>query len=149
MSGLEAEVALAPQARLLGLEASASYTLLQTETLRGPAKEVGRELPFRARHRFYGRVALSPGPVTLHLEAHAVGRQFIDAANTAAQAIPALRLWSAGASVRLWRRPPTRLHLEVRNLLDDRSLLDRIGNTLPGRMVMVTLRSGAPSQGDP
>ena len=49
------------------------------------------------------------------------------------------------------RRPlRVRLGLEVRNLLDQRTIEDPIGNPLPGRMVMVTLRAGStPTQGTP
>jgi outer membrane receptor protein involved in Fe transport len=49
-------------------------------------------------------------------------------------------VWNAGASARLAARPDVRASLEVRNLLDDRTLLDPIGNPLPGRTVLVTVR---------
>ena len=45
--------------------------------------------------------------------------------------------------------PELRLALEVRNALDRRTLLDPIGNPLPGRTVMVTLRAGTPTEGRP
>jgi vitamin B12 transporter len=41
------------------------------------------------------------------------------------------------------------LALEVKNLLDDRDLRDAIGNPLPGRMVMLTVRAGATAKGTP
>ena len=148
ISGLEVEAALAPRRELWGLQASGSYTLLSTEILRGPASTLGRELPFRARHRLYARVGLAPGPVEVHLETHSVGRQFIDPANSPAHAIPAALLWNAGASVRLWPRRGVRLHLEVKNLGDDRTLLDNLGDPLPSRMVLLTLRVGSTPEGD-
>ena len=51
-------------------------------------------------------------------------------------------VWSfnAGGSFRFTRHPDARLALELRNLLDDRTLQDGFGNPLPGRMVMITVR---------
>jgi outer membrane cobalamin receptor len=142
VSGLELEAALAPRPDLLGLSAAAAYTLLASETLQGTADELGKWLPHRARHRLYARVGVEPGPAELHLEAQYVGRQFQDPAN--AREIPAALVWSAGGSVRLLARHALRLHLEVKNLTDDRTLQDGLGNPLPSRLVMVTLRAGSP-----
>jgi vitamin B12 transporter len=149
VSGLEVEAASTKLPAFLGANASAAYTFLVTENLRGPPGEVGKEVPFRARHRLYARFGIEPGPVELHAEVHYVSRQFQDAANTAAQAIPAALVFNAGGSVRLLQRPSIRLHLEVKNLADDRTLLDQIGNPLPGRMVMITLRSDSSTPGQP
>ena len=146
--GLELELAVPPIRRLLGLSASASYTLLETGILRGVEGVVGNELPHRARHRLYARLALAPGPLSLHAEAHFVGAQWADDRNLAP--IPAATVWNAGGGVRLWRQPDVRLALELRNLLDVRSLLDGFGNPLPGRSVLVTLRAGSTdAQGSP
>ena len=41
------------------------------------------------------------------------------------------------------------LHLEVRNLLDDRTLNDGLGNPLPSRLVLLTLRAGSPHPPSP
>ncbi len=139
--GLEAEAASARAKRLLGLSGALSYTLLDTETLRGATAVLGKELPHRARHRLFARASIAPGPLEAHVEAQYVGRQFADAANLAP--IPAALVWSAGASVRVVRAPAVRVHLEVKNLADDRTLLDPFANPLPGRMVMVTVRAGA------
>ncbi len=139
--GLEAEAASARVPRLLGLSGSASYTLLDTETLLGPANVLGKELPHRARHRAYARASVAPGPFEAHLEAHYTSAQYADARNLSR--IPAVLAWNAGGSVRLARAPAVRLHVEVKNLADDRTLQDPFENPLPGRMVMVTLRAGA------
>jgi outer membrane cobalamin receptor len=146
-SGLEVQAALAPRRHLLGLSADASYTLLATENLKGDAGALGKWLPFRARHRLYGRLGVDPGPAELHVEVHHVGLQYKDPDNT--WAIPASRLWSAGGSVALWRRPALRLHLEVKNLTDDRTIVDGLGNPLPARLVMITLRAGSTTEGTP
>ncbi|HEX9051411.1 MAG TPA: TonB-dependent receptor [Anaeromyxobacter sp.] len=143
--GLEAEVATAPAPALLGLAISASYTLLATEILKGVEGTLGNEVPHRARHRLYARAAIAPGPATLHLEAHYVGRQYADDANL--HPIPAALLWNAGGSVRLLREPSVRLSLEIRNLLDARDQLDAFGDPLPGRMVLLALRAGSTPEG--
>jgi iron complex outermembrane receptor protein len=142
--GLEAEAATAPLRAALGLSLSASYTLLDTERLRGPPEEVGRDLTFRPRHRLYARAAIAPGPATAHLEAHHVSAQWRDARNVDLR-VPEALLWNAGASVRALRRPDVRVHLELRNLLDDRTLADPLGGPLPGRTVMLTVRAAPPS----
>ena len=140
VAGLETELATAPAPALLGLTGAASYTYLRTEALRGTAATLGRDVPHRARHRLFARVAVAPGPATLHLEAELVGRQYTDAANT--EAVPAVLRYAAGGSLRLAEHPDLRLHLEVKNLADARAQLEPNQNPLPGRMVMVTLRAG-------
>ncbi len=139
--GLEIEVASAPASSLLGLSLSASYTLLASEVLRGSADTLGKWVPHRARHRLYARAAAAPGRLGLHVEAHLVGRQYADATNL--DEIPSARVWNAGGSLLLSRAHAVRLHVELRNALDDRALQDGLGNPLPGRMVLVTLRAGS------
>jgi outer membrane cobalamin receptor len=146
--GVEVEGALAPIRRLAGLSLSASYTLLDTRILRGLAQEVGNELPHRARHRLYARASIAPEPLEAHAELHHVGSQAAD--SQAVGRIPAARTWNAGVSLRLWRRPLVRVNAEVRNLLDDRTLQDAIGNPLPSRTVFITVRAGpARTEGAP
>lgn len=141
VAGLELEAALAPRRALLGLSAAAAYTLLQTENLRGAGAELGKSLPHRARHRLYARVGLAPGPAELHAEVQYVGRQFDDPRNDTP--ISAALVLGAGGSLRLSSSPALHLHLEVKNLTDDRTLQDGLGSPLPARMVMVTLRAGS------
>jgi vitamin B12 transporter len=141
VSGVELEAATAPARGLLGLALSGSYTLLVSRNLRGAPDEVGKWLPHRARHRLYARAAVSPGRFGAHLEAHWVGRQYDSIANE--DALPASLLFNAGGAVRLPTRAPVALALELKNVLDDRSLVDPIGNPLPGRMVILTVRAGA------
>lgn len=135
--GAEAELALAPVGRLR-LSAQLAYTFLVTETLRGSPAGEGYELPHRARHRGFARVALAPGPADAHVEAQYIGRQWQDQRNLISA--PATFLLNAGASIRVLRHPEVHLQLEVRNLLDDRTLTDSFLNPLPGRMVTVTVR---------
>jgi iron complex outermembrane receptor protein len=142
VDGVEAEVATAPLRRALGLAATASYTYLDSQTLRGEAAVLGRELPHRSRHRAYGRVSLEEGILGGHVEVQYLGAQWQDTRNL--QPIPSTLTFGAGAQVRLFRHPDTFAQLEVRNLLDDRSLQDGFGYPLPGRMVLATLRTGSP-----
>jgi vitamin B12 transporter len=141
VSGVELEAATAPARGLLGLALSGSYTLLVSRNLRGAPAEVGKWLPHRARHRLYARAAVSPGRFGAHVEAHWVGRQYEDTRNV--HVVPASLLFNAGGAVRLPTRAPVALALELKNALDDRSLVDSIGNPLPGRMVILTVRAGA------
>ncbi len=138
-NGLELEAASAPLGPA-ALALSGAYTFLATETLRGSAAQLGKDLPHRARHRLYARLAGERGPVAAHAEAQWISAQFQDLANSPALRVPPVLAFGAGASVRLIHRPETRLALEVRNLADDRTLQDGFGNPLPGRTVMITLR---------
>lgn len=146
-SGLELEAASVPFAGALKASLAASYTLLATELLRGAPAEVGHWLPYRARHRLYARAGVAPGPVALHLEAHYVGQRFKDRRNV--NPIPASLVWNAGASWAPSDRWPVRIHLEVRNLADVRTLTDGLGNPLPSRLVMVTVRAGGSTKDAP
>ncbi|HET6921958.1 MAG TPA: TonB-dependent receptor [Anaeromyxobacteraceae bacterium] len=138
MRGFELEAASAPIHPVLGLSAAVAYTFLRSETLRGAEAVLGRDLPRRPRHRLYARLGLGEEAVGAHLEAHWVSRQWQDSRNLVP--IPEAWLFSAGGFVRLLARPDLRLSLEVKNLLDRRTLEDGFGNPLPSRMVMVTAR---------
>jgi iron complex outermembrane receptor protein len=142
--GLEAEVASAPLGPL-GASLSLSWTLLRAETLRGTPAEIHRDVPHRARQRLYARVGLAPGAWEAHAEVHCVGRQWNDPSNL--EPIRAALAVNAGGSVRLWRAPAIWLHLEVKNLADDRTLQDGYGNPLPGRMAMLALRAASDGEG--
>jgi vitamin B12 transporter len=137
--GIELEAASAPLGPA-ALSASAAYTFLATETLRGGEAVLGKALPHRARHRLFARLAGERGPVAAHAEVQYVSLQFLDLANSSSLEVPAGSTVNVGASLRVLRRPDSRLDLEVRNLLDDRHLQDGFGNPLPGRMVMLTVR---------
>jgi iron complex outermembrane receptor protein len=136
-SGLEVELATTPWGPA-ALSASTAYTFLATETLRGDDAVLRKSLPHRARHRVFARLAGGRGPVELHGEAHYVSEQFQDLRNLLP--IPSALTFHVGGSVVFSRRPGVSLHLDLRNLLGDRSLQDGFGNPLPGRMVMLTMR---------
>ncbi|HET9597427.1 MAG TPA: TonB-dependent receptor, partial [Anaeromyxobacteraceae bacterium] len=135
--GAEVELTSAPlgPARLSG---QVAYTFLATETLTGAPADVGHDLPQRARHRAFARAGVAPGAFEAHVEAHLVAVQWRDLHNV--DRIPDAFLLHAGASLRVARRPDLAVHVEVKNLLDDRTTTDPFLNPLPARMVMVTLR---------
>jgi iron complex outermembrane receptor protein len=141
VAGVEAEAASAPIRGLAGVSLSTAYTWLFTRNLRGPEGIAGKDLPRRPRHRLYARAGFAPGAVAAHLEAHFVGQQWEDPRNV--NAVDAALLWNAGTSVTLDRARSVALALEVRNIFDDRTAEDPLGNPMPGRMVLVSLRAGA------
>ncbi|ACL63720.1 TonB-dependent receptor plug [Anaeromyxobacter dehalogenans 2CP-1] len=143
-TGLEVEGASAPVGGPLRASARGSYTLLVTELLRGAPAEVGHWIPYRPRQRAFLRVALAPGPLSAHVELHRLGRRYRD--RRGVNPIPSSTSWNAGLGVRVARRPGVRIHLEVLNLADDRTLTDGVGDPLPPRTVMVTLRAGSSAQ---
>lgn len=138
--GLELEAVTGPLLGPARLSLQGSYTLLDTEILRGTASTLGNELPHRARHRLYGRAMAAPGRFEAHAEAHWVGAHWDDDANV--DEVPASLLVNAGAGVRLHRDPAIRVALEVKNLADDRELRFDYDTPLPGRSVWLTVSVG-------
>ncbi|HYG67479.1 MAG TPA: TonB-dependent receptor, partial [Anaeromyxobacteraceae bacterium] len=143
-TGLEAEGATAPMGGALRATLSGSYTLLVTELLRGSPAEVGHWFPYRPRHRTFLRGAIAPDPFEAHVELHQVGRRYRD--RRGIDPIAASTVWNAGVAVRIARRPDLRVQVELLNLADDRTLTDGVGNPLPSRTVMVTVRAGPAHQ---
>ncbi len=139
--GVEAEVATVPLRRAAGLNTRFAYTFTDSAALRGREDILGMDLPRMPRHRFYARLGVGGAAADAHAEAQWISRQWL-ALGHHAEIGDALTL-GAGASVRLWRAAGLRLHLEIRNLLNDRTLDDSYGNPLPGRTVLVTIRAGS------
>ncbi len=105
VSGLEVELASAPWGPA-GLAASAAYTFLATETLRGNEQQLGKDLPHRARHRLFARLAASRGRVEAHGEAHWISSQFQDFENQLP--VPSALTFHLGGSVVVVSRRPCR-----------------------------------------
>lgn len=146
VQGVELEAGSVPWGPA-GLSAQLAYTYLVATNKRGPAGVVGNDVPHRPRHRAFARLAAGRGPVESHVEAHHVSRQWRTASNL--DRIGESTVFNAGASVRLTTRGDLRLHLEVRNLTDDRTLHDGFGNPLPSRMVLIGLRASSTQKGTP
>ena len=142
--GAEFEAATAPAAALWNLQGQLAYTFMATEELRGVPGVLGKEVPHRPRNRLYARASVDPGAAGGHAEVQLVGEQFLDSRNI--HAVPASVVVSAGAFVRVVRRPEVRISLEVRNLLDDRTLQDGFGYPLPSRAFFLTVRVAAATE---
>jgi iron complex outermembrane receptor protein len=139
--GLEGEGASAPLRGFGQLSVAVAYTYLVTETLRGTTAVLGKELPQLPRHRLLARATGGGGPISLHVDAQWISQRWVDLANTAA--VPGAFTLDAGAAVRLARAPDLRLSVEVRNALDLRTAQDGFMNPLPGRAILVTVRTGS------
>jgi iron complex outermembrane receptor protein len=139
--GLEAELATAPWRRAANLSAQAAYTYTESAVLLGKDGVLGIDLPRKPRHRLYARLAAGGPAADAHVEGQWIARQWLGFGHAAP--LPAALTFGAGSSVRLWRAAGLRLHVEVRNLLDVRTLTDSYDNPLPGRTVLVTLRAGS------
>jgi iron complex outermembrane receptor protein len=142
--GAEVEAATAPAAALWNLQGQLAYTFMATEELRGAPGVVGMEVPHRPRHRLYARASVDPGVAGGHAEIQLVGEQYLDARNI--HVVPASVVVNAGAFIRVLRRPEVRMALEVRNLLDDRTLQDGFGYPLPSRAFLLTVRVAATTE---
>jgi vitamin B12 transporter len=142
--GVEAELATAPLPRLAGLSTRLAYTFTDSATLRGKDNVLGMDLPRKPRHRLYARLGVGGAAADAHGEVQWISEQWLAFGRTAP--IDEALTLGAGASVRLWKAAGLRLHVEVRNLLDDRSLDDTYGNPLPGRTVLATIRAGNPTE---
>ena len=140
-AGAEVEATSAALRSLWNLQGQLAYTFMATEELLGLPGIVGQELPHRPRNRLYARISADAGPAGGSAEAQYVGLQYLDSRNI--QAVPASFAVNAGAFVRILRRPEVRLTVEVKNLLDDRTLQDGFGYPLPSRMFLATLRVGS------
>jgi outer membrane receptor protein involved in Fe transport len=142
-AGVEAEILTAAWRVAWGLQGQLAYTFLATEELRGVPGVVGMELPQRPRNRLFARASLDPGPAGGQLEVQWVGAQFLDTRNL--HSVPGSVVLNAGAFVRILRSPELRVALQVKNLLDDRTLQDGYGYPLPSRTFLVSVRVGAPT----
>jgi iron complex outermembrane receptor protein len=142
--GLEAELATIPLRRLAGLSGRLAYTFTHSESLRGKQEILGLDLPHKPRHRLYARLGVGGAAADAHAEGQWISRQWIGFGRDGE--IPDALTLSAGASARLWRSAGLRLHVEVRNVLDERTLTDGFDNPLPGRTVLVTVRAGSKTE---
>jgi iron complex outermembrane receptor protein len=138
--GLEAEVATAPLRQAAGLFSLLAYTYTDSQALRGREDVIGLDLPRMPRHRLFARLGVGGAAADAHGEAQFISRQWLALGRH--REIGEALTFGAGGSIRLSRAAGLRLHVEVRNLLDVRTLDDSYGNPLPGRTVLVTIRAG-------
>ena len=118
------------------LFAQASYSWLNAVNLR-PGDQQDNQLPYRPPHRLFARVARRDDRFDTWAEASftsAMPRNFFGSAY-----VPAQLVLNAGAGIRV--AGPLWIHLEVRNLLDDRTLEDLFQYPLPGRSIALIARA--------
>ncbi|QDE86067.1 TonB-dependent receptor plug domain-containing protein [Myxococcus xanthus] len=131
--GLELEGEARPFAWLL---ASTGYTYLRTENRYGDPRFFGKDLPYRPRHKWVGRVRAGPDWLNARAEVLYQSAQLIN--RTGSLDLPSRTLVSAGASSTFLHGPDLTLSVELKNLLDVRTF-DFTGFPLPGRAAYVTL----------
>ncbi|NMO21229.1 TonB-dependent receptor [Pyxidicoccus fallax] len=130
-------VELEGEARPLSwLSASTSYTWLRTQNRFGDPRFFGKDLPYRPRHKWVGRVRAGPEWLNARTEVLYQSSQFVN--RTGSRSLPSRTLVSVGASSTFLHGPDLTLSVEVKNLLDARAY-DFTGFPLPGRAAYVTL----------
>jgi len=115
---------------------SASYTWLRTQNRFGDPRFFGRDLPYRPRRKWVGRVSAGPEWLSARTEVLYQSGQLSNRTGSLSQ--PSRTLVSVGASSTFLHRPDVTLSVEVKNLLDTRAF-DFTGFPLPGRAAYVTL----------
>ena len=118
------------------LALQAGYTLTFTENLRDDPRFYGRELPYRPRHRAYGRVVGGPAWLKGRAEVLAQSAQGVNRAATVT--LPARAFLNVGVTAAPWRSPDVTVSAELKNLLDVQGS-DLDGYPLPGRAAYLTV----------
>jgi iron complex outermembrane receptor protein len=118
------------------LTATTSYTWLRTQNRYGDPRFFNRDLPYRPRQKWSGRVRVGPDWLNARAELLYQSTQFFN--RTGSLSLPSRTWLSAGASSTFLHRPDLTLSVEVKNLLDVQTS-DFSGYPLPGRAAYVTL----------
>ncbi|MFZ5442432.1 MAG: TonB-dependent receptor plug domain-containing protein [Myxococcota bacterium] len=118
------------------LEASASYTYLDTQNLKDDPRYYLKALPFRPQHRVHARV--SGGVEWLKARAEVLFQSAQFANRTETLVLPARALVNVGVTARPWKHPQVTVSAELKNLLDVQAQ-DFDGYPLPPRAVFVTV----------
>ena len=133
VAGLEVEAAVTPWK---WLEASASYTFLDTQNLRDDPRYYLKALPFRPAHRVHGRISGGPEWLKGRAEVLFQSAQFINRTETLM--LPERAFVNVGLTARPWKSPLITASVELKNLLDVQAQ-DLDGYPLPPRSVFVTI----------
>jgi vitamin B12 transporter len=136
VAGLEVEGQLTPWK---WLEASASYTYLDTQNQKDDPRYYLKALPFRPAHRLHARVAGGPDWLKARAELLFQSSQFTNRTETLV--IPARAFVNVGLTARPFKQPLVTVSAEVKNLLDTQTQ-DLDGYPLPPRSVFFTLGFG-------
>ncbi|NNB89741.1 TonB-dependent receptor plug domain-containing protein [Corallococcus exiguus] len=133
--GAEAELEARPRAWLI---VTSSYAWTRTQNRYGDPRYFGKELPYRPRHKWVGRLRVGPDWLNGRTEVLVQSSQLINRVGEARLSLPSRTWVSVGASSTFLHRPDLTVSFDVKNLLDARTA-DYTGMPLPGRAAYVTL----------
>ena len=132
--GAEVEVEARPRP---WLTATTSYAWARTQNRYGDPRYFGKELPYRPRHKWVGRVRAGPDWLNARTEVLVQSEQLINRVGEARLSLPSRTWVSVGASSTFLHRPDLTVSFDIKNLLDARTA-DYTGMPLPGRAAYVT-----------
>ncbi|GMT98243.1 TonB-dependent receptor [Corallococcus caeni] len=133
--GAEMEVEVRPRA---WLTATSSHAWTRTQNRYGDPRYFGKELPYRPRHKWVGRLRVGPDWLNGRTEVLVQSAQLINRVGEARLSLPSRTWVSVGASSTFLHKPDLTVSFDVKNLLDARTA-DYTGMPLPGRAAYVTL----------
>ncbi|RKH57310.1 TonB-dependent receptor plug domain-containing protein [Corallococcus aberystwythensis] len=133
--GAEVELEARPRT---WLTATSSYAWTRTQNRYGDPRYFGKELPYRPRHKWVGRLRVGPDWLNGRTEVLVQSAQLINRVGEARLSLPSRTWVSVGASSTFLHRPDLTVSFDVKNLLDARTA-DYTGMPLPGRAAYVTL----------
>ncbi len=133
VAGLEVEGAVRPWQ---WLEATASYTYLDTQNLKDDPRYYLKSLPFRPHHRVHARV--SGGPEWLRARAEVLFQSSQFTNRTETLVLPDRAFVNVGVTVMPWKNPQITVSAELKNVLDVQTQ-DLDGYPLPPRAFFVTV----------
>lgn len=133
MAGLELEATVSPWRFV---EASASYTFLDTQNQKDDPRYYLKALPFRPRHRVHARVSGGPEWLKARAEVLYQSAQFTNRTETLT--LPERALVNVGVTAMPWKHPQVTVSAELKNLLDVHAQ-DFDGYPLPPRAFFVTV----------
>ncbi|NRD48608.1 TonB-dependent receptor plug domain-containing protein [Corallococcus exiguus] len=133
--GAEVEMEARPRA---WLTVTSSYAWTRTQNRYGDPRYFGKELPYRPRHKWVGRLRVGPDWLNGRTEVLVQSSQLINRVGEARLSLPSRTWVSVGASSTFLHRPDLTVSFDVKNLLDARTA-DYTGMPLPGRAAYVTL----------
>jgi iron complex outermembrane receptor protein len=133
VAGLEVEAAASPWR---WLEATASYTFLDTQNQKDDPRYYLKALPFRPAHRLHARVVGGVDWLKGRAEVLFQSAQFTNRTETLS--LPARAIVNVGVTARLWKAPMVTVSAELKNVLDVQAQ-DFDGYPLPPRAFFVTV----------
>lgn len=136
VAGLEVEAQVNPWR---WLEASLSYTYLDTQNQKDDPRYYLKALPFRPAHRVHARVVGGPEWLKARAEVLFQSEQFTNRTQTLS--LPARAFVNVGLTARPFQQPLVTVSAELKNLLDVQTQ-DLDGYPLPPRAFFVTLGFG-------